>query len=84
MHRKPRNSTHEADVKKQIHGEGNYQATRDYNAGLKEHLATHDVDKEAHDAAPASSVEREEMESAERAGRARSRGEDSKKKPLPE
>ena len=83
MNRKPRGATHKADVGKQVHGEGNYAATRDYNAGLKKHLETHDVDQEARDAAPKTGAEREDLENAERAGRERSRGEDVRKKPPP-
>ncbi len=51
-------------------GEGNYKATRDYNDGVKRHLETHDVDKEARDAAPRSPAEAQDMERAEEAGRA--------------
>ena len=38
----------------QQYGEGNYKATRDYDRGLKEHLKSHDVEREARDAAPRS------------------------------
>ena len=58
------------------HGEGNYKATRDYDEGLKRHIATHDVEREAHDAAPRSRREAEDMERAEETGRARGRGDD--------
>ncbi|MEO6749557.1 MAG: hypothetical protein ABI294_08210 [Casimicrobiaceae bacterium] len=58
------------------YGEGNYKATRVYNEGLKHHLETHDVEKEARDAAPASAKEAGDMERAEEEGRARARGED--------
>ena len=57
------------------YGEGNYKATRDYNAGLKEHVEHHDIDREARDAAPRSEAEAREMEQAERLGRSKSRGE---------
>jgi hypothetical protein len=57
-----------------IHGEGNYQATRDYNDGLKKHIATHDVEREAHDAAPRTPAEEKEMADAERKGAARAKG----------
>lgn len=57
-------------------GEGNYKATRDYDEGLKRHIATHDVEREAHDAAPRSRREAEDMERAEETGRARGRGDD--------
>lgn len=52
-------------------GEGNYKATREYNEGLKRHLETHDIEKEARDAAPNSREEAESMERAEEAGRSR-------------
>ncbi|MEO8848608.1 MAG: hypothetical protein ABI440_08290 [Casimicrobiaceae bacterium] len=55
------------------HGEGNYKATRDYNDGLKRHLQTHDVDKEARDAAPTSPEEAADMDRAEQQGRAHAR-----------
>jgi hypothetical protein len=79
MNRKPRSATHKADVKDQVHGEGNYQATRDYNAGVKEHLETHDVEQEARDAAPRSANEEREMKEAEREGASRAKG-----KPAPD
>jgi hypothetical protein len=50
-------------------GEGNYKATREYNEGLKRHMETHDIEKEARDAAPRSKDEAEEMERAEEIGR---------------
>lgn len=53
------------------YGEGNYKAARDYDDGVKRHLATHDVEKEARDAAPRSPAEAQDMERAEEAGRAR-------------
>ena len=57
------------------YGEGNYKATRDYNAGLKKHMNEHDVEKEALDAAPRSEEEARQMEEAERVGRSKSKGE---------
>jgi|SwirhisoilCB2_FD_contig_31_18571236_length_383_multi_5_in_0_out_0_1 hypothetical protein len=50
-------------------GEGNYKATREYNEGLKRHMETHDIEKEARDAAPRSKDEAEDMERAEEIGR---------------
>jgi hypothetical protein len=58
----------------QEHGEGNYQATRDYNRGLKEHMEKHDIEREARDAAPRSQEEARQMEEAERAGKDKARG----------
>ena len=58
------------------HGEGNYEATRQYNEGLKDHVQHHDIEKEARDAAPKSAAEEKEMEEAERdRPRAASKGE---------
>jgi hypothetical protein len=63
------------------YGEGNYKATRQYNEGLKEHVQNHDIEKEARDAAPKSAQEEKEMEDAERIGKSRARGGDSKDAP---
>ncbi len=57
------------------HGEGNYEATRQYNEGLKKHMNQHDIEQEALDAAPKSAAEEKEMNEAERVGRSKSRGE---------
>jgi hypothetical protein len=59
-----------------VHGEGNYAATRQYNEGVREHMQAHDIDKEARDAAPKSADEARELESAEAAGKSRAKGED--------
>lgn len=61
------------EVGQREYGEGNYKATREYNEGLKHHMQTHDVDKEARDAAPRSGQEAADMQSAEEAGRSRAR-----------
>lgn len=55
------------------YGEGNYKATRDYNAGVKDHMQHHDVEKEARDAAPKSEQEKREMEQAEQLGKSKSK-----------
>jgi hypothetical protein len=60
----------------QQYGEGNYKATRDYDRGVKEHMRTHDIEREARDAAPRSDAEEREMEDAEAKGRSRARGPD--------
>ena len=59
------------------YGEGNYDATRKYNKGVKEHMKEHDVEKEARDAAPRNASEESDMLAAEREGRSRARGEES-------
>jgi hypothetical protein len=69
----------------QQYGEGNYKATRDYNAGLKEHVEHHDIEREARDAEPRSEEEARELEAAECEGRSRSKGEgeEARKRPDP-
>lgn len=59
------------------HGEGNYEAARKYNEGLKEHVLHHDIEGEARAAEPKTSAEAQEMRDAEAAGKARTRGEDT-------
>ncbi len=59
----------------QEYGEGNYKATRQYNAGLKEHVENHDIEKDARAAAPRDAKEADDMERAERIGRSKSKGE---------
>jgi len=56
------------------YGEGNYAATRKYNEGLKRHLESSDVEREARDAEPRDAAEGEEMSRAERIGRSKARG----------
>jgi hypothetical protein len=66
------------------YGEGNYKATRDYDRGVKEHMQSHDVEREARDAAPRSDAEEKEMQDAERQGRSRAKGggeEDMRREP---
>jgi hypothetical protein len=69
----PRQQEQRGDPDKQ-YGEGNYQASRDYDRGLKEHLRTHDVEREARDAAPRSDEEAREMEQAEDLGKRKAEG----------
>ena len=57
------------------YGEGNYEAARQYNEGLKKHMNQHDIEREALDAAPKSDAEAKEMEEAERVAASKSRGE---------
>ena len=52
-----------------VQGEGSYSGTRDYQASLKNYLATANVAKNAHDAAPHNAAEANDMEEAEEVGR---------------
>ncbi len=55
------------------YGEGNYEATRQYNAGLKEHVEKQDIEREARDAAPKSDAQARDMERAEEEGKRRAK-----------
>jgi hypothetical protein len=57
-----------------IQGEGDYEAARRYRKEVKDFVATADIDKAAHDAAPKSPAEQSELEEAERVGRSHSKG----------
>ena len=63
------------------YGEGSYSGTRQYNKGLKEHMQSHDIEREARDAAPRSTDEAKQMDEAERIGRSRAKGASSRRKP---
>jgi hypothetical protein len=56
-------------MKKQVHGEGNYQASREYDERTKDYLQSADVDKDAHDAAPRDESEARELKKAEEQGK---------------
>jgi hypothetical protein len=64
-----------SDDKKQ-YGEGNYQATRDYNARTKRFIDSGKVDEAAGNAAPRSEAEAEEMREAEEIGKRHMKEED--------
>ncbi len=61
-------------MKKGVHGEGNYEATRDYNKRTKEYLQSADVIDDAKKAAPRSEEEAREMAQAEAAGKRHAKG----------
>ncbi len=60
-------------MKKGVHGEGNYQATRDYNKRTKDYLQQADVDEDARKAAPRNDDEAKEIEQAEAQGKRHSK-----------
>lgn len=60
----------------EVQGEGDYVSARKYGEDLRRHVATHDIEKEARDAAPRSEEEAEEMEDAEAEGRSRAVGDE--------
>jgi len=62
--------------RKQIHGEGNYAATRKYNEGLRRFIRSGRVGQAAHDAAPANDADAVQMAAAEAEGKRRAKDED--------
>jgi hypothetical protein len=71
-------------MKKQVHGEGNYQATRDYNERTKDYLKSADVEKDAKKAAPRDEREARDMQKAEQEGKqhAKVKGGENNSQPL--
>ena len=59
-----------------VHGEGNYEASRQYNEATKKFVESGKVDKAAHDAAPTSDADALQMAAAEAEGRSRAKEED--------
>ena len=60
-------------MKKGVHGEGNYEATRDYDKRTKEYLQHADVEEDARKASPGSDEEAKAMQQAEAQGKRRSK-----------
>lgn len=61
-------------MKKDVHGEGNYQATRDYNKRTKDYLKKGSVEEDARNAAPRDEQEAKDMSQAEAAGKRHAKG----------
>jgi len=60
----------------EVQGEGDYNAARRYDEATREFVESGKVQPAAHDAAPGSAEEAEEMKQAEEIGKSRSKGED--------
>lgn len=56
-------------MKKGVHGEGNYEAARDYDRRTKDYLQSADVTDDARKAAPRSEAEARAMREAEAEGK---------------
>jgi hypothetical protein len=61
----------------QVQGEGDYDAARRYDKATKDFAKSGKVDRAAHDAAPASPQQADEMRKAEDIGKSHSKGEGS-------
>ena len=62
--------------KDEVQGEGDYDAARRHDTASREFAESGRVEPAAHDAAPADAREADELERAEREGKAHSKGED--------
>jgi len=70
-------------MKKGVHGEGNYEATRDYNARTKEYMKKANVEEDARKAAPSDEQEAKDMQQAEAAGKRHAKtGQESNSHPV--
>lgn len=58
-----------------VHGEGNYEAAREFDAAEAAFVKSGRVDEAARDAAPKSAAEQAELDRAEQLARERARGE---------
>ena len=69
-----------------VHGEGNYEASRKYNEATRKFAESGKVDKAARDAAPTSDADALQMAAAEAEGKRHAKGEDPalKRRPAPE
>jgi hypothetical protein len=70
------NTTDSKPKPDEVQGEGNYDASRRYNEATREHVRSHDVEREAREAAPANADEARDMERAEQDGRSHASEED--------
>lgn len=61
---------------KQVQGEGNYEAAKEYDEAQRKFVKSGKVDEAARNAKPKSKAEAEEMQRAEEAGRSRAKEED--------
>lgn len=59
-----------------VHGEGNYAASRQYNDATREFAQSGRVDEAARNAAPRSDAEAKDMQAAEAEGKRHAKGED--------
>ena len=63
-------------AQKNVYGEGNYAASKQYNDATRDFVKSGRVDKAARDAAPVSDAEALQMQAAEDEGKRHGKGED--------
>ena len=66
----------DSSMKRKVHGEGNYEAAREYDEQLKRHIDSADTEAEARRAAPRDEAEAEALKRAETKGKRRLKEED--------
>ena len=69
--------------RKQVQGEGNYEAAKQYDDAQRKFVKSGQVEKAARDASPKSTAEEEEMRRAEEKGRRHAKEEDPNVKRAP-
>lgn len=62
--------------KRKVHGEGNYEAARDYDERTRKYLENADVEADARRAEPGNEAEAKRLEQAERAGKRHAKDKD--------
>jgi hypothetical protein len=67
-------SANKETQKDTVHGEGNYEASRQYNEATKAFVESGRVDKAARDAAPKTAAEAADMDAAEEVGLQHAKG----------
>ncbi|HEY0877916.1 MAG TPA: hypothetical protein VGE10_05640 [Zeimonas sp.] len=75
-HQKAQNPSNTAKGHPRVQGEGDYEAARHYRKDVEEFIESGKVDDAMREAAPRNENEAHQMEKAEKAGKARSKGED--------
>jgi hypothetical protein len=63
-------------AQKNVHGEGNYAASKQYNDATRDFVKSGRVDKAAQDAAPKSDADALQMQAAEAEGKRHAKGDD--------
>lgn len=75
-HQKAPNPAGTAKDHPRVQGEGDYEAARNYRKDVEEFIDSGKVDEAMREAAPRNEAEARQMEKAEKAGKARAKGED--------
>jgi hypothetical protein len=69
----PEHQSQDQQFQDKVHGEGNYQASRDFQRDAKNFAESGKVEQAARDARPESDQQAEDLEKAEQAGRERAK-----------